>query len=757
MGKTAAPNVCILCELRILCPDLSISEKEAQDDTLAKQIAFVQDLNLEEIYTIPEVKQFFAYPSHALNSLKSHDFRGAARGLITDFLASDEGWRADKEFTVVSIGASFLLAFIQSCWTGRLWIFEINYFFLKALISRFDLEKAAFNYLSIDAEEVYRLTPSILLLAMARAILVDSRDLLTELKLVDWWTLRTLFVQQRIIENPAGSEVSFSDRSGLIFSFYGDMEEAKAKYVESQKLSGLKWNVTGALGRRTKFQTFDVAQLVIKLKNENPEDGITTEQMVPYVTRVIEHPNNWTIHTMALLLRSRLESKKGRTVERSALQLQALVDQIPSKDSTAAERKSSSSVSWNHRTEKRVWDMESFTAAFRELGERFISIGVIRSALEIFERLQMWDDVVSCLQMLGKAKEAEGIVRKQLEAFPGSPKLHCLLGDILKDPQYYYEAWSLSRFRYARAMRSLGAHFFREGNFEESVECYKKGLAINPLFENSWFVMGCAALRAQDWESAEEAFRRTISLDHNNGEAWTNLASVYVRKNLKREAWRALREALRQHSDNSKIWDNYLFISTDLGEFSESIRAMQNVLDLRTRHSSGIEIAKVIDFEVLQIVVTAVTKGLLDASQTSATSLSGRLATLLASIREKYTNSPRLYSISAEFAIAQGRLKEALEHRLSAYRILLQSPQLTADEEVFKNAVKYLKLYLTALVEFGDIEESVYQGGEDVRKVCPDWRYQGRSTLRTFIGRTKDTYEGSEELESLRDQVNEFK
>lgn len=60
--------------------------------------------------------------------------------------------------------------------------------------------------------------------------------------------------------------------------------------------------------------------------------------MFPYVRRVLENPNNWMIHTMALLLRSRLESNKSRTVERGCLQLQALVDQFGVHDSSAAER-----------------------------------------------------------------------------------------------------------------------------------------------------------------------------------------------------------------------------------------------------------------------------------------------------------------------------------------------------------------------------------------------------------------------------------
>ncbi|KAG1248897.1 hypothetical protein G6F68_013607 [Rhizopus microsporus] len=216
----------------------------------------------------------------------------------------------------------------------------------------------------------------------------------------------------------------------------------------AQKESGFTWSLTGALGRRTKFQTFDVSQLVVlaeskdqekkdmeatkpetldlnddtvlekiafteneknekesdkrhgnlnvidqcillafclNVKNTNPDHGITTEQMVPYVTRVLENANNWMVHTMGLLLRSRLESNKGRTVERSALQLQALVDQIKVEDSTVQERL----AYFYDLLLPSKWEME------RELARRFVSLGVLRSAADIFERLEMWEDVIS--------------------------------------------------------------------------------------------------------------------------------------------------------------------------------------------------------------------------------------------------------------------------------------------------------------------------------------------------------------------------
>src|SRR5262249_14723107 len=117
--------------------------------------------------------------------------------------------------------------------------------------------------------------------------------------------------------------------------------------------------------------------LCLNIKNTLPSDGLTNEQMAPYIDRVISHPRNWSVHTMALLLRTRLESSRTRTVERSALQLQALVDQMPTTDSTLMERL----VYFYSIPLPSKWEME------KELALRFLDLGVVKSALEIFERL----------------------------------------------------------------------------------------------------------------------------------------------------------------------------------------------------------------------------------------------------------------------------------------------------------------------------------------------------------------------------------
>jgi tetratricopeptide (TPR) repeat protein len=243
--------------------------------------------------------------------------------------------------------------------------------------------------------------------------------------------------------------------------------------------------------------------------------------MYPYVTRVLENPNNWMITTMGLLLRSRLECNKSRTVERSCLQLQALVDQWKLLDNDANFFERLDYFFFLLIPSK--WELE------KELGERYISIGVIRSSLEIFYRLEMWEMVINCHQMLEEPAKAEQVIMKQLENNPDSHKFYYLLASVKGDPELYLKSWKLSQNRYPRAMRSLGALYYSRNQFKESIEAYQNALKINPLFENSWFVMGCAAMKIEEYETAIEAFAKCTNIDNQNGEAYNNLASAQIK------------------------------------------------------------------------------------------------------------------------------------------------------------------------------------------------------------------------------------
>ena len=282
--------------------------------------------------------------------------------------------------------------------------------------------------------------------------------------------------------------------------------------------------------------------LCLNVKNTSPSHGLTAEQMSPYVARVISHPLNWSVHTMALLLRSRLESNRTRTVERSTLQLQALVDQMPTADSSVRERLEH----FHGISLPSKWEMQ------KELATRFLSIGVVKSALEIFEKLEMWEHVVQCWQSMERPDKGIAIVKDLLEGRKAEAdvvlsrgrasrttkldvvreaKLWCLLGDMepVNAIRHYTHAWEISNHTSARAVRSLGGYHFSREEYVEAKDCLKKAVAINPLLSRSWFILGCACLKTEDWEEARLAFFRCVTIDDEDAESWNNLASVYLR------------------------------------------------------------------------------------------------------------------------------------------------------------------------------------------------------------------------------------
>ncbi|KAF8318110.1 tetratricopeptide repeat domain 27 [Clavulina sp. PMI_390] len=815
------------------------------------------------------------------------------------------------ELRTLAVGVACLHAFIQENWTGPSLSTEPHNLILQQhagqsisfAIDPSSLNIQAVSELAFGGEPAYHLVKKAALLRFAQIIFDIPYQ---RLRFVSWWKLRAMIVHQQLLDEPVGLADSFfvpiqglsslvhddGDMLGRLLLEQGllrhtlhDDRQAAQLFVQAARAMGLEYELTGALGKRTKFQQNEHSQLLLLAKSRDREDpnskfepaqvaeeskvlpttlelnddtllehteftsststsansaltdldpgnqpalhpldqsvllslclnihntqphhGLTAEQMAPYVNRVISHPRNWSVHTMALLLRARLESTRSRTVERSLLQLQALIDQMPTADSEPVER-----LLYIHDIPlPTTWELE------RELGIRYLSLGVVRSAMAIFERLEMWEDVVKCYQSLEQPEKGITIVRDLLEGrkaevdtvlargkadvpdarrakidLTREAKLWCLLGELEPErcKEHYTHAWELSNETSGRAARSLGGYHVARNEWDEAIPWLRRAALINPLMSRTWFLLGCAAAREEKWIDARDAFARCVSIDEDDAESWNNLASVYLRmstsdstalvkgdinqiERIPREnkilAFRALKHGLKFAYENWRMWQNYTVVCMDVGEYAEACRAMGRVVEELSEKRG----ADAVDLEVLEYLVDAVINPKSEPlpalngeapnpmeqvqSQNSGKGLYPRVADLFTRvILPRISSSPRIFRAYAK--LLSWKQDEdwafaAIEAQMNAYRASVVSDEsVDTDYERWKLAVGEVEELIGALRTLGP-QVTSKEGRADY-----NWQFQARSVLRSFMARTKKTFGDEPEWEKLTEQLDSLK
>lgn len=302
-----------------------------------------------------------------------------------------------------------------------------------------------------------------------------------------------------------------------------------------------------------------------------------------------------------------------------------------------------------------------------ELSQILLSLGAVGSALEIFERLQMWEDAINCYVRMGKREKAETVIREQLEV-KATPNLWCFLGDVTGVIEHYEKAWELSKHRSARAMRCIAYLYFKKEEYEKCLECFEKSLKINSLQVAVWFTYGCAAMAAKNFTLAVTAFKRCVSIDYDNFEAWNNLALAYVHLKEKKKAFSTLNDAIKCNYENWRIWENLLLVGTDCGEFGAVIRAYHRLLDLKE---------KWVDEQVLGILVRACTENLPDVSGEPGNKIEDELRQLFGRITAKTTDKAEVWRLYA--ALCKDDKDKSLQFLQKSHRCVMQTSNWEKD------------------------------------------------------------------------------
>ncbi|KAJ9583690.1 hypothetical protein L9F63_021962 [Diploptera punctata] len=484
----------------------------------------------------------------------------------------------EKQFEVLCMGVTCLHAFIQSNWTGP----ELKTVTLPWLQSHCTTQDVV-DRLVLDGEACNHNMKHPELLLLARIAIKESCNTAQPLT-VSALGLRTKFQVKELPQLTV--KVSVSENRPVDFPTVQLEHLPKdLKLDDEVRLDKIKFsdNSAGEFPMMHPIEQAVMLGIFHQTLTSQPKDDLSNEELLPYLTCILSQPVCWSLEMSALFQRSRLEKDSSRSVERAMMQTEELVHSSAREAPDVLLRHYMFFMSYLPPR----WSVEAQHA------DQLVSLGIVKTALEVYLRLQMWDKVIMCYNVLNMRHKASEVILQELKK-KETVRLWCLLGDATDDTSCYEKAWELSEFKSGQAQRHWGLFYFNKKKYAESIPHLQQSLSINSLQVSLWFRLGFAALDQENWSLCASAYQRYCSLDPESFEAWNNLSKAYVKLNQKQRAWKTLQEALKWNYENWKLWDNYMIVSVDVGQLYEAMKAYNRILDLKPKH---------VDEEVLRILV----------------------------------------------------------------------------------------------------------------------------------------------------------
>lgn len=532
-----------------------------------------------------------------------------------------------------------------------------------------------------------------------------------------------------------------------------------------------------------RLANLDCVQLMLRMQailNNTPSDNaLLNEELISVIQRVLfndQNSVNWLIFSRALWYRSLLETARPRTVERGILQLYSLVEELGvTSEETARlfpkteaelkfpeEFKNSSDIDTSLINSIRLryiyliplmpkWRMDS------KLAEKLVELGALKSALEIYERLEKWTDVALCYASTGDKPRSINFVKKALAENPNDARSWSVLGDIECNPEHWEKAWQIGR--YANAKKSLAKYYYNPPkntgitkDLQKAVDNMFDCLTSNPINFENWYFYGCLGLEIGNYELAAEAFTRCVSLDDTNSYAWSNLASSLIQLNKLSEAFTALQKSVNSGDSAKKswkIWENYMLVAVKLGRWDDVLYASIILLN----HKKELEHSDYsIDLPVLEKLAELLVSEPYDETKRETYFQKTCTQFICEMIPSVVLHDARVWRIVAKVDLWRKKPWMALEDYEKAYRAVTNNPDIATDEKVWKDAVEACIELVSAYENFGELDGR--HGAGDV--VCKDWKFKAKSAIRSLLSKGKSTWEHTDGYEKLQETKNEI-
>lgn len=507
---------------------------------------------------------------------------------------------------------------------------------------------------------------------------------------------------------------------------------------------------------------YDNIQLLLRLyviRQTSPaKDPLVEEELGAIISRVIyqKGSKDWTIFSRALWERSILETTKAKTIERGLLQMQSLVEELGIKLQikvipNAHNQETSARLRYIHQLPfVPRWDLEA------TLAEKYMSLGVLKSAVEIYERLQMACESALCYAAVGDEKSAEEILLRRIASSPKDARAYSILGDIRQDPELWNKSWEVGK--YVNAKNSLGRYFYNppvssglKRDYAATLKHLNDSLRQYPLSFETWYFYGCVGLECGKFELAAEAFSRCVALDSTHAMAWSNLSAAFVEQNKLKEALSCLKRAVTSDSQNNwRIWENYMLVAAKLNEWNDVLLACKHLVNIK-RDKAG---EGSIDLPVVEKLVELLVSTDYPTDDTQALTHFQRSCTefICDTLPSVITTSTRCWRLVARVELWRKRPWAALDCHEKAYRAISHNPDIEIDEKVWNATVDACEDLVASYESLGELEGRHGPGSF----VCKDWKYKCRATIKALMSKGKDRWDDSDGWERLLEVKNQI-
>ena len=116
------------------------------------------------------------------------------------------------------------------------------------------------------------------------------------------------------------------------------------------------------------------------------------------------------------------------------------------------------------------------------------------------------------------------------------------------------------------------------------------------------------------------------------------------------------------------------------------------------------------------------------------------------------SSSPDVFLAHARLSLWSGDYAAALDSHLKAYRAAVANDEaVERDLSKFREACDRVETVVTMLENLGT------KDGKDGQPVAKDWKFQARSLVRTFLGRTKEAFGDEPEYERLKETLADLR